>query len=382
MAKRFLKQVRHFILTCVLLIGLITIVGIVGGCGSTSSSEDYVGVWEIVSKTEYDDVDGCITEDFDDMGIGMKAYIKITATSAQPYLTTPDKETFTCESESISVSVSGNTITINNGEVATYSISGNTFTIYEDTVEGCAEKIFFTRASESDIENAIEDCDLFDGDSAWPLDTEPLEYDVGPEGGVIEVMDYSSVHGLKIEIPEGALAQTTKIKITRNPDAPALPDGLDSSYYPVIGLDADAPFLKEIQIHFPMFLSPEDSENILCAFYWDNAKDRWAVVMPESIGNGFLTIKTRHFSLWQYGELIIDEADDEAMGSLYDVMYGENFFDILETFIEDEFDLLSFANYCDNQQQIYEFLLEKKRDAKDGVGVALTAISEVCNVCG
>jgi len=224
--------------------------------------------------------------------------------------------------------------------------------------------------------------DLFDGGWTWPAETETFDYEVGPEGSVIEITNHSSIRGFKIEIPEGALADTTKITVTRGAQAPALPDGLDSGYYPVIGLTADAPFLKEIQIHFPISDSHENSENMICAFYWDSDEARWQVIMPERIGNGLMTVQTDHFSNWQWGEVLMDEVEGDTLGPLYDQMYGTGFFDELEAEIESTFDQLNFSNYCDNRQEIDNFLLEKKNNAKDGVGEALTVVSEVCNVCG
>ncbi len=217
----------------------------------------------------------------------------------------------------------------------------------------------------------------------WPDQTETLAFDVGPEGGVIEVTDPgSSIHGFKIEIPEGALAETTTITVTRGADAPSLPAGLESGYNPVIELTADAPFLKEIQITFPILDLPENSEKLLSAFYWDTAEAKWQVVVPESIASNSMIIQTPHFSYWRWGEVILDEVETETLDPLYDWMYGPDFFDELKAEIENVFNQLNFLNYCDNQQEIYDFFLETKKNAKDSVGEALTAISSVCNVCG
>lgn len=223
----------------------------------------------------------------------------------------------------------------------------------------------------------------FEGGWSMPAKTETYEYEVGPEGGTIKVKDYSSLHGFKIVIPEGALADTTRITITRGANAPALPDGFDNGWHPDIKLSSDAPFLKEIQIYFPSLDTPENRGNMLCAFRWNTSKGSWQAVMPESFANDFMVVKTQHFSYWQWGEIRLDEAGSEALNSLLDEEFGPQFMERLaDAFEVEALKLINGNNvdYCDNQLEIANALIEIKEDAKIRAEEYLQLVNATCSV--
>jgi hypothetical protein len=223
--------------------------------------------------------------------------------------------------------------------------------------------------------------DFSGGEWEWSQE-ETYEYEIGPEGGTIEVKDYSSIDGFTIVIPAGALAQTTKISIARNVDAPDLPNGFATTYYPAIELTSDAPFLKEIQIKFPSYFTPE-SGKMLCAFYWDTTDSSWKVAMPESFEGALMTVKTEHFSYWEWGELILDDVEDENLYPLLDEAFGPEFMDRLaEVFEVEALKLINWYNwdYCANQAAIANVFYEIREDSRIRAEENLNSVNSACNV--
>ena len=231
---------------------------------------------------------------------------------------------------------------------------------------------------------ALVGCSSTDG-TDWPQSQHTYEYEAGPEGKVIEVKDNSPIHGLKIVVPEGALAETTKITINRWVYAPELPDGLERNYYffPEIEITSDAPFLKEIQLIFPCPETPESSGKILCAFYWDTDRGSWQVVIPESFANNEMKVQTTHFSYWQFGELIPDDVEVETIETWLDELFGPNFLDRLADALEGEtqqFIDWSIWTYCANQSDIANALEVIRADAKLSAEGYLQSVNEICNI--
>ena len=76
---------------------------------------------------------------------------------------------------------------------------------------------------------------------------------VGPAGGTVVCTERSSsLYGVKIEIPAGALAQKATIVISESGAAssPAMPAGIRCNYSPA-GISSTEPFLQDIKITFP-----------------------------------------------------------------------------------------------------------------------------------
>lgn len=226
-------------------------------------------------------------------------------------------------------------------------------------------------------------CSDDSNDGEWQASQgDTYEYEVGPEGGTIEVKDYSSIDRFTIVIPEGALDRTTKISITKNVNAPALPDGFATTYYPAIELTSDAAFLKDIQIKFPSTFTPE-SGKMLCAFYWDTTTSSWQIAMPESFEGDLMTVKTQHFSYWEWGELILDDVEDENLIPLLDEAFGPEFIDRLADAFEIEaLKLINWNNldYCANQSAIANVFYEIKMDSKIRAEASLQSVNFACSV--
>ena len=112
-----------------------------------------------------------------------------------------------------------------------------------------------------------------DGGSSSEQNTR-VEKVIGPEGGTVEVTDpNSSLNGVKITVPEGALTQETTIYIEETRYAPSLPAGLTSEN-PVLQLGPSMIFLKDVEIKFPIKEIPSSNQEILSAFYWSSNKAR------------------------------------------------------------------------------------------------------------
>ncbi len=225
-------------------------------------------------------------------------------------------------------------------------------------------------------------CSDDSSDWEWQMPQGTYEYEVGPEGGTIEVKDYSSIDGFTIVIPEGALARTTKISVKINVDAPDLPDGFATTYYPAIELTSDEPFLKEVQIKFPSTFTPE-SGKMLCAFYWDTTTSSWQIAMPESFEGDLMIVKTQHFGYWEWGEIIFDDMEDETLNPFLDEAFGPEFMDRLaEAFEVEALKLINWNNldYCSNQSAIANIFYEIKEDSKIRAEEYLRLVNTVCNV--
>lgn len=226
------------------------------------------------------------------------------------------------------------------------------------------------------------DIDFTEG---WEMPgSKTYEYEVGPEGDVLVVEDHSSIHGLTLVIPEGALARNTTIKLISYVDAPDLPDGLDDNYHPAIEFISDAPFLKEIEIKFPSIDTPENTGKMLCAFYWDGFTSSWQVVMPESFENNLMIVKTQDFSYWQWGEVILEEVEIDTLNSFMDKAFGPDYIAELAKYFEIEsaalIDWDNVYDYCANKSAIAQVLTEINQDSKISAEEGLQLVNDVCKV--
>jgi hypothetical protein len=167
-------------------------------------------------------------------------------------------------------------------------------------------------------------------------------YEVGPDGDVIVIKDYSSIDGLMLDIPPGALDRKTTITITSYVDTPALPDGLEKNYFPELELDCAEPFQKPVLLKFPVLRDNIDDENMLSAFYWNVDTGNWQLVVPESVddGNGLLIVKTDHFSYWTWGNINLDDISSENLIGAMKEKYGEQTWDSVIGGIIEAIDIL------------------------------------------
>lgn len=208
------------------------------------------------------------------------------------------------------------------------------------------------------------------------------ETEIGPGGGVIEVTDQeSSIYGFKIEIPAGALDRFATITVSEVSSAPSLQAGLKSSN-PIIEVSADAPFLKEIQMFFPLQNTSYNSDTMLCAFYYDTADSNWRIVNPESIDINTMIVRTQHFSYWRWGEVLPDEVELETLKPLLEDMFGADYVIRFETAIDTQLQPLLNGtwNYCDHRFEVWDFLDLTADNAKIEAEKYLQLIGIECNI--
>lgn len=205
---------------------------------------------------------------------------------------------------------------------------------------------------------------------------------IGPDGGVIEVTDpESSIYGFKIEIPEGALDSYATITVSEVSSAPSLPVGLISSN-PIIEVSADAPFLKEIQMFFPLQSTFYYSETMLCAFYYNTANSNWRIVAAESMNGNTMTVSTQHLSYWRWGEVSPDEVELETLQLFLNDTFGTDYVSRFETAIDNYLQPLLDGtwNYCDHRTEIADFLKVTAENAKIDAEIYLQLVGNECDI--
>ena len=176
-----------------------------------------------------------------------------------------------------------------------------------------------------------------DGDGGPPLEqTTRVEKVIGPEGGTVEVTDPSSeIYGVKVEIPAGALAEETTIIIEETRYAPSLPTGLTSGN-PIVNLSPNTPFIKDIEITFPIQNIPSSDEEILSAFHWDFDNGKWIIEPPKQINGNEMIVKTNHFSMWRWGIVLLDEVEPETITAAMEEMFYVDDWNELTTEVENK----------------------------------------------
>jgi hypothetical protein len=251
---------------------------------------------------------------------------------------------------------------------------------------------FFSIAAVSLFLTVMDGCgdggDDFNLDEGWKFPT--TEKVIGPEGGTIEVTDTTStVYGVKVKIPAGALAQETNIVIQSKWFASILPTGLTSDY-PIVEFSPATTFLKDIQIALPVKSIPlGDDGKILSAFYWDPIKGKWIVIFPEQFIDSEMIIETNNFGLWRWGIVSLAEVETETVTSWMENLFGawgdlqKAILDELivpwSEVIQDPQNLL----YCDTQDTIISQLSVIREVARQGVADYLTTnnVLSECPIC-
>jgi hypothetical protein len=222
----------------------------------------------------------------------------------------------------------------------------------------------------------------------WKWQT--TEQVIGPEGGTVEVTDSNStLYGVKVEIPAGALAQETNIVIQDKWFASLLPAGVTSSY-PIVEFSPETTFLKNIQITFPIQSIPSGDDGIiLSAFYWNSAKGKWIVVFPQQVNDSKMTIKTDKFGLFEWGLVSLTEVEPETVTAWMEDMFEawgdlqkailDKLLDPWKLVIEDPQNLL----YCDTQDSIMSQLSFIRDVARQRVAdyLATNNVLNECQIC-
>lgn len=195
---------------------------------------------------------------------------------------------------------------------------------------------------------------------------------IGPEGGTIEVAEPSSrIYGVKIEIPAGALAQEATIIISEYEEVSALPAGM-KSIYPIVNLSSNTPFLKDINITFPIWNIPSRDGEILSAFYLQTDGATWTTVIPIQIKDNQMIIKTDHLSAWRWGVVSLEEAEPETIKAAIEEMFyvddwneddlnelttgvGKKIESFTSTF-DEWLDYFYYWDECDDRQEVAKIL--------------------------
>jgi hypothetical protein len=164
------------------------------------------------------------------------------------------------------------------------------------------------------------------GEDKGPIIEDDCPYGIGPAGGVVEVTDPSSdLYGVKIEVEPGAWNACYSVFMGYHSTftTPNFPDGLEGYASWLTGSLAmeieepgsggtpvAAPDSLEMRITFPIRDLVCDEDEILTAFRYDDAVQRWRVVLPVAMTDSTITVRAcRHQPLWTWGKVSLFDAD-------------------------------------------------------------------------
>ncbi len=167
---------------------------------------------------------------------------------------------------------------------------------------------------------------------------------IGPEGGVMEVTAAveSAINGVKVEIPEGALLSCRTLYISDQLvyPIPRLPVGFKpfsrDRFVFNIETSGSPPVSMPVQMSIPIGEIYVASGEILSAFYYDNAKGKWQIALPEEISNDKMVINTTYQEKWSWGTVALAEVDDiETLEYLLEEELGrQNWSEVREAITE------------------------------------------------
>ncbi len=212
---------------------------------------------------------------------------------------------------------------------------------------------------------------------------------IGAQGGTIEVTDpTSSLLGVRVEIPPGALAQETNITIQDKWFASILPAGLTSSY-PIVEFSPDTKFLKDIQITFPVKYIPSgDDGRILSAFYWNSDSGKWIITQPRQILQDEVIVRTNHFGIWRWGTVSLTEVEQDTMEASLKDTFGDDEYNNFVINLETDFQWLTSAiedweNFirCEGQNLALNFLSQMVTKSEQNLNDLVKNYESACGVC-
>jgi hypothetical protein len=125
-----------------------------------------------------------------------------------------------------------------------------------------------------------------------------IEQTIGPEGGVIEVTDSSSsLYGVKVEIPEGALSNSTSISISKETVPPTTSGLILLSSIIKLGPEGTQ-FNSPIKINLPYNKSGLSTNDLISPFVYSETQSYWYIPIVTSIDQTKeqIEILTTHFS--------------------------------------------------------------------------------------
>lgn len=122
---------------------------------------------------------------------------------------------------------------------------------------------------------------------------------IGPSGGMVEVINSSSpLNGVKVEIPEGALAEDMLIGIDKEPNPPSIPPGM-TPVGPVIRFSPDGiRFNSPITITLKYDTTKVEADDLVMPLTYGENEGYWHVSLMTDINpsTGTVEIITTHFT--------------------------------------------------------------------------------------
>lgn len=188
---------------------------------------------------------------------------------------------------------------------------------------------------------------------------------IGRAGGVVEVTD-GSLLGLRIEIPPGAFAEDTEVRIlarANQGETAALPPGLAALGFG-FELDTESPFAEAVSIVFPIRRAAPQPDQLVSAFYYDEIDALWSTWFPEAMEADRFSIQTKRTGVWRWGLTLYEEVERESLiPQLVDTIGAEalasfeqgarDFFDQLAEDLRSSFTW----NSCDALNTIFDSVL-------------------------
>ncbi|MBI5058090.1 MAG: hypothetical protein HZB61_15880 [Nitrospirae bacterium] len=152
------------------------------------------------------------------------------------------------------------------------------------------------------------------GDSNSVQTTIEASATIGASGGTVEVTDPSSpLHGVKVEIPAGALSTDTNISICIPEDEPNIPSYLKKVSAPVSLSPEGVLFTIPVTISFPYNSQIVTDINMLGGYTYDTVMASWDPVMLNDMGTGVITVMTWHFSTFVTAEFVETLPDSQEV---------------------------------------------------------------------
>lgn len=161
----------------------------------------------------------------------------------------------------------------------------------------------------------------------------------GPAGGTVEVTDTNSVfYGLSIVIPAGALDDCRSFSIDEWFFISDLPNGCIAypDYNAQFGLSTggDEPYDLELEFYFPVNGMTVEPGELACAFGYDERTGKWNIIMPDSINDTTMAVKTNYHDAWMWGKIIAKLVDEEYLIPVIDREYGTGTYDAFVAEVE------------------------------------------------
>ena len=214
---------------------------------------------------------------------------------------------------------------------------------------------------------------------------------IGPEGGIMEITDPgSALYGVKVQIPKDTLlsCRTLYIEDTYVGTTPALPAGFESPCRGGCVFDIETsgsqPVSMPMQISIPTSDFSVGSGEVLCAFYYDDAKEKWQLSLPQEGNSGIMTINTTYKEHWSWGKVVLDEVDDmETLEHLLEHELGNNNWSVFAATIQDRVNTITqdFEPECSNLDALLNTLVEWKYAAKENLERFNYDLGDTCGSC-